>query len=269
MQSVLVTGASSGIGLCIANKLQEKGFKVYGTSRFPEKYKHKLSFELLELDITSEKSIQNCIASFFTKSAELDVLVNNAGIGVCGSAEETSSELSNKQFQTNFWGAVNMTKAILPFMRKQKQGKIITIGSLAGLIGVPFQSYYSASKHALEGFFKSLRFEVKPFNIKVSVIEPGFFKTNLQQVFEYAEPSIADYDDIRNKAMEVYSKSIGEAPSPDPVARLVLKILLSKNPGFSYRVGRDAKLLPFLQFAFYRLFELGTIRKFKIQQVFI
>ncbi len=264
MQTVLLTGATSGIGLCIANKLHENGFKVYGTSRFPDKYQSKVAFQLLELDITSETSIRNCTDLLLSKVGTIDVLINNAGICVCGSAEETSTELSDKQFQTNFWGAANLTRAVLPFMRKQKHGKIITIGSLAGLIGVPFQSYYSASKHALEGFFKSLRLEVKTFNISVSMVEPGFFKTNLHNSLEYAVPSIEEYDSIRNNALSVFSNSIKDAPSPDPVARVVLRILNSKNPAYSYRVGADARFLPFLQFASYRLFEYGTARKFKI-----
>jgi NAD(P)-dependent dehydrogenase (short-subunit alcohol dehydrogenase family) len=264
MQTVLITGASSGIGLCIANKLHADNYKVFGTSRYPARHRHKLAFELLPLDITSATSIQDCVNTLLLRSPTLDVLVNNAGIGVCGSAEETNAELADKQFQTNFWGAVNMTKAILPIMRRQKKGSIITIGSLAGLIGVPFQSYYAASKHALEGFFRSLRFEVKPFNINISVVEPGFFKTNLNQAFEYADPGISDYDAIRDKALAVFSNSIENAPSPDPLARVVLKILNTKYPKYSYRVGRDAKMLPFLQFACNRLFELGLIRKFGV-----
>jgi NAD(P)-dependent dehydrogenase (short-subunit alcohol dehydrogenase family) len=264
MQTVLITGATSGIGLTIANRLHNNGFKVYGTSRFPDKHQDKVGFDLLPLDITSETSIHNCIGLFLSKSKTIDALINNAGIGVCGSAEETSAELADKQFQTNFWGAVHVTKAILPIMRQQRHGKIITIGSLAGLIGVPFQSFYAASKHALEGFFKSLRFEIKSFNIKVSVVEPGFFKTNLHHAFEFATPSISDYDTIRTNALGVFSNSINNAPTPEPVAEAILKILHSKNPRFSYRIGSDAKTLPFLQFAFNRLFEIGTSRKFKL-----
>jgi NAD(P)-dependent dehydrogenase (short-subunit alcohol dehydrogenase family) len=173
-------------------------------------------------------------------------------------------EQAQLQFDTNFWGAVRMTKAILPVMRKQQNGKIITIGSLAGLIGVPFQSYYAASKHSLEGFFKSLRFEVRSFNIKVSIIEPGFFKTNLHQSFVYAEPKLRQYDTIRNNALQVLEESIENADLPVPVAKTVLKIIKLKNPGYSYRVGQDARILPVLQFVFYRLFELGTIKKFNL-----
>jgi NAD(P)-dependent dehydrogenase (short-subunit alcohol dehydrogenase family) len=264
MQTVLITGATSGIGLLIANLLREKGYKVYGTSRLPEKQRHTVQFELLELDITSETSVQNCIDTLLSKSATIDVLVNNAGIGICGSAEETTIEQAYKQVETNFWGAVKMTRAVLPVMRQQRSGKIITIGSVAGLIGVPNQSYYSAAKHALEGFYKSLRLEVSSFNIKISIIEPGFFKTNLHNAFEYAIPAISDYDNLRKNALPVFSDSIENAVTPEPVARIVLKIVNSENPGFSYRVGKNSWLAPFLQFIYYRLYEFATRKKFRL-----
>ncbi len=266
MKTVLITGATSGIGLAIANKLHQRGFRVFGTSRFPEKYRQNVPFDLLPLDITSEESIQHCVAALLAKSPVIDVLINNAGIDINGSAEETSSALARKQFETNFWGAVNMTKAILPLMRQQRNGRIITIGSLGGLIGMPFSSYYAASKHALEGFFKSLRLELKPFNVKVSVVEPGIFKTNLSQASENAEPSIADYDAIRDKALAVLSDSIDSAPTPEPIAETVLEILRSDNPRFSYPVGKDSKFLPILQFISNRLFEWGAVRKFRLQE---
>ena len=265
-KTVLITGATSGIGLQIANLLHEKGFQVYGTSRTPEKCQQRLPFELFELDVTSEKSIQKCVDTLISKTKTIDVLINNAGIGICGSAEETSVEQAYKQFETNFWGTVKMTKAILPVMRQQHFGKIITIGSLAGLIGVPFQSYYSASKHALEGFFKSLKFEVAPFNIKISVIEPGFFKTNLHNSFEFAEFAISDYDKMRNNALHVLSTSIDNADTPVSVARVILKILNTENPGYSYRVGKNTLLAPWLQFLYFRLYELGTRIKFGLER---
>ena len=265
MKSVLITGATSGIGLAIAQSLDSKEYKVFGTSRNPGKVKGKFNFELLPLDITSLNSIKECVALLFEKTEKLDVLINNAGIVVLGSAEETDIDLARKQMETNFWGSVNMTRAILPAMRKQRSGKIITIGSLAGLIGVPFESYYAASKHALEGFFKSLRFEVKNFNIHVSVIEPGFFKTNLMSdAGNYAQPTIKDYETIRSGPIKVITQSFDTAASPQPVADSVLRILKTKNPKFHYRVGKDARMLPFLQFAFNRIYEKGAMKHFKI-----
>ena len=264
MRTVLITGATSGIGLSIANKLYASGFTVFGTSRFPEQHQHKVAFELLPLDITSEDSIKNCLATLLARTVVIDALINNAGNDLNGSAEETSSRLARNQFEINFWGTVNMTKAVLPLMRAQKNGQIITIGSLAGLVGIPFQSFYVASKHALEGFFKSLRFEVKPFNIRVSVVEPAFFKTSLVQGFTYAEPTIAAYTKDRENALSVYSSSIKNGPSPEPVADVVLKILRTTRPQLSYRVGSDAKTLPFIQFMSYPLYEWGAAKRFKI-----
>lgn len=262
MQTVLITGATSGIGLMIANQLHSNGYRVFGTSRNPEPHRAHVPFALLALDVTSEESIRDCMTALLGQTKVIDVLINNAGNGVNGSAEETSSALARKQFETNFWGTVNMTKAVLPLMRQQRGGKIITIGSLAGLIGVPFQAYYAASKHALEGFSKSLRVEVKPFGISVSVVEPGFFKTNLAQASEDAKPSIVDYDATRTKALAVFASSIEAAPTPEPVGEIVLKILRSPKPQFSYRVGTDARTLPILQFLSYRFFEWGAARKF-------
>ncbi|GAB3788399.1 SDR family NAD(P)-dependent oxidoreductase [Spirosoma horti] len=264
MRTVLITGATSGIGLSIASKLHENDFNVFGTSRFPEQHQHKVAFKLLPLDITSEESIKNCIAALSANSLVIDALINNAGNDLNGSAEETSLALARSQFEINFWGTVNMTKAVLPLMRAQKNGQIITIGSLAGLVGIPFQSFYVASKHALEGFFKSLRFEVKPFNIRVSVIEPAFFKTNLVKGFIYAEPTIAAYTKARDNALSVYSSSIKNGPLPEPVAETVVQILNTARPHFSYRVGIDAKSLPLIQFLSYPLFEWGAAKRFKL-----
>ena len=262
VNTVLITGATSGIGLLIANHLFENGYTVYGTSRTPEKYKHTVPFDLLELDVNSDRSVDNCIETLISESKTIDVLINNAGIGICGSAEETTAGQAYRQFETNFWGVVKMTRAVLPLMRQQRSGKIVTIGSLAGLVGVPFQSYYSASKHALEGFLKSVKLEVAPFNIKISVVEPGFFKTNLHREFEYAEPSIRDYDAVRKKALSVLSSSIEKGETAEPVARVILKILNSENPAYSYRVGKYTWLAPTLQFLFSGLYESGTARKF-------
>jgi short-subunit dehydrogenase len=196
--------------------------------------------------------------------AVLDVLINNAGSFLGGFVEETTIEQAYDQFETNFWGTVKMTKALLPVFRKQKHGKIITTGSLTGLIGVPYSSYYVATKHALEGFFKSLRLEVQKFNIKVSVIEPGFFKTNIDAASVYAERSIGEYDELRKTIGGFFNVSVAHAPTPEPVAETVLKIIKTGNPKFSYPVGKNSKFLPALQFISPGMFESGFLRKLKL-----
>jgi NAD(P)-dependent dehydrogenase (short-subunit alcohol dehydrogenase family) len=258
---VLVTGASSGIGLLIANKLHDEGFTVFGTSRNPEKHSDKVPFRLLSLDVTSDWSVRDCIDTLMSEVPTIDVLINNAGGLLAGSVEETALEQAYKQFETNFWGSVKMTKAVLPLMRKQRSGKIITISSLIGLIGIPFNSYYSASKHALEGFYKSLRLELRPFNIKVSVIEPGFFKTNIDRRTEYGNEIISDYEHTRKKVFKFFSDSLAKSPSPTPVADVVLKIVNEKDPKYSHPVGARTRLLPALQFFSHNLLEKGFLRR--------
>ena len=260
-QTVLVTGATSGIGLMIANKLHENGFKVFGTGRYPEK--HNVPFELLPLDVTSDESIKKCIELLLTKTQALDVLINNAGSSLGGAIEETPVEQAQKLFETNFWGVVKITKAILPLMRERGSGKIITIGSYYGLIGAPMVGYYSASKHALEGLFKSLRLEVKQFNIQVSVIEPSFYKTNIAASGERVAVTIPGYDRIRKRVMDFVRQAITTAQTPEPVAGLVLKIINTKEPKFSYRIGRNAWFLPALQFLWPKRFESVYLKMLK------
>jgi short-subunit dehydrogenase len=149
-------------------------------------------------------------------------------------------------------------------MRKQRAGKIITTGSLIGLIGVPLSCYYAATKHALEGFFKSLRLEVKNFNIKVSVIEPAFFKTNLDAASVYADETISDYDEIRKHASDFIINSVSAAPTPELVADTVLKIIKTENPRYSYPIGKNSKFLPALQFLSPGMFETGFLKKLKL-----
>src|SRR6476646_1452128 len=258
---ILVTGASSGIGLLIANRLHDEGFTVFGTSRNPEKHTDKVPFRLLSLDVTSDQSIRNCIDRLVLEAPTLDVLINNAGGLLAGSVEETAMEQAYKQFETNFWGSVKMTKAVLPIMRNQRFGKIITISSLIGLIGVPFNSYYSASKHALEGFYKSLRLELRPFNIKVSVVEPGFFKTNIDRDARYGDENIRDYEHSRKKVFHFFSESLAKSPEPKPVADVVVRIVNEKNPKYNYPVGARTRLLPAMQFFSHSMFEIGFLKR--------
>lgn len=260
-KTILITGASSGFGLMLANKLHKDGFNVIGTSRQPEKYAHKVQFKLLRLDIDDDNSIQSFTQELFAYTKHLDVLVNNAGYMVTGIAEETPIEVGREQFETNFWGTVKVTNALLPYFRKQKSGQIITVSSIVGLIGPPNLSYYSASKHAVEGYFKALRFELDQFNIKVSMVEPVWFKTSLgENAVTSTGGNIKDYDSYRKKVQAATQKGMDEAEAPDAVVCTIARLIQKKEPKFSNPVGKMTGMILFLQSYAPKMFESAILK---------
>lgn len=260
-KTVLITGASSGFGLMLANRLHQQGFNVIGTSREPEKYAGKVQFKLLRLDIDDDSSIRSFTEELFRHTQQLDVLVNNAGYMVTGIAEETPMDLGRQQFETNFWGTVKVTNALLPHFRAQKRGQIITVSSIVGLIGPPNLSYYTASKHAVQGYFKSLRFELNQFNIKVSMVEPVWFKTNLgAHAVSAGHGRIADYNLYRKLVNAATQKGIDEAEAPDAVVNTITGLIGAKEPKFSNPVGKMTGMILFLQNYAPKMFE-GSILK--------
>jgi NAD(P)-dependent dehydrogenase (short-subunit alcohol dehydrogenase family) len=240
---VLVSGVSSGNGQAIARLLAQKGFIVFGTSRNPSDGEKLSGMEVLPLDVRSEDSVQTCVNSVLTKAGRLDILINNAGYMLAGAIEETSIEEAKSQFETNFFGVMWMIKAILPLMRQQRSGQIINIGSVVGLTPVPFWGVYSASKSAVEGYTEILRHEVRPFNIRVSLVEPGFIKTSIAHNRQYAANRIPDYDPWRQRTYDAFRQYEAKAPEPTLVAECVLRIIESESPKLRYRVGRDATLI--------------------------
>ena len=236
---VLISGASSGFGLATATLLQERGYTVFGTSRNPSKT-NPGKFEMLPLDVNSDESVNNCIRLVLEKtSGKIDVLVNNAGFVLTGGIEETKLEEAKMQLETNFWGYVRMIKAVLPTMRKQRNGRIINFGSLAGFFPVPFQGYYATSKFALEGFSEVLRQEVKSLGIWVSIVEPGFFKTNISNAARDTTNKIQDYDGMRQRAYAALKKQDESGQDPILVAKEVAKIIETRTPKLHYPVGRQ------------------------------
>jgi short-subunit dehydrogenase len=259
-QTILITGASSGFGLLIANKLHERGYTVIGTSRNPEKYQSILPFKLLALDIADDQSILSFGKELFKHIDRLDVLINNAGFYLAGLAEETTIEQGRQQLETNFWGTVRLTNQLLPYFRKQRFGKIITVGSIVGLISLPGGAYYSASKHALEGYFRALRFELNEFNIKVSMVEPMGFKTGIVSNSMVAENEISDYNAYR-KRLQVYTKNLfAKSPEPAPVIDTVVKLVGDKSPGFNHPVGKGASVILAVQHFAFKLFENSIVK---------
>jgi short-subunit dehydrogenase len=260
-KNILVTGASSGFGLLIANVLHKRGYNVIGTSRNPEKYITKLPFKMIALDLDSEQSINTFPERIFKEISQLDVLINNAGFLVTGIAEEIPIELGKKQFETNFWGTIKVTNAVLPHFRKQKSGKIITVGSITGLVAFPNTSYYAASKHALEGYFKALRYELTEFNIRVAMIEPGSFKTNIMENSSTTLNRIDDYNSLRNKSEKYADFIVEQGEDPTMVAAKVLKVVETDKPTFRNLVGKGLSVLITLQHFAYGILEKNVLKQ--------
>jgi short-subunit dehydrogenase len=265
LKVVLITGASSGFGLATATLLQENGYRVFGTSRNPSKATSPVKFEMLALDVNSDDSVNACVKSLLEKSGgKIDVLVNNAGFALSGGIEETKLEEAKLQLETNFWGYVRMAKAVLPTMRKQRSGRIINIGSLAGFVPVPFMGYYAISKFALEGFSEALRQELKSLGVSVSIVEPTFFKTNIGTATKNTTSKVQDYDGMRERVYAALRKHAKEGGDPILVAKLVMKIIETEKPKLHYPVGREKYVLTLKKILPQSMFENQVRKNFNI-----
>ena len=234
----LVTGASSGIGRAIAQQLAADGFQVFGTSR---KGADALQdgIEMIGLDVGAEDSVQSCVRGLLERTGRLDVLVNNAGYLLGGAVEETTIEEGKAQFETNFFGAFRVIKALLPTMRAQKSGRIINVTSLAGVVPLPFWGFYNASKFALEGLTETLRYELKPFGISVSSIEAGLIRTRFY-TDDRKTSTIDAYQPWHRRFRKKMTEFEKKAPGPELVAQAVSKAVRAAKPALRYRVTREA-----------------------------
>ena len=220
---------------------------------------------MLKLDVNSDASANACVSDVLARAGRLDVLVNNAGYALTGAAEETSIEEAKEQFETNFFGVVRMVKAALPQMRAARSGRIITIGSLAGLMAIPFNAFYSGTKFALEGYMEALWFELAPFGTAVSLIEPGFVRTAINQTTRIAAEPLGAYDGPRDRAMAIVDRSVDKGIAPEIVANAVFRAAQTRNPRLRYRVGADSRWLPRLKNAApWNFFAFGVRRTFEL-----
>jgi short-subunit dehydrogenase len=235
---VLITGGSSGIGKAIAEFLTEKEFTVYGTSRSPEKYTSDCSFPLLKMDVLDPDSISKVISEIITKENRLDVVINNAGVGITGPIEETPMPEIKKAFDTNLYGPIQVIKAVLPQMRKQQSGHIINITSIAGYMGLPYRGIYSATKGALEITTEAFRMEVKQFGVQMTTIAPGDFATNIA-AGRYHAPLLTDspYNGAYANTLDMMNEHVDKGEDPTKMAMAVYKIIQTKNPKVHYRIG--------------------------------
>ncbi|RZN80648.1 MAG: SDR family oxidoreductase [Winogradskyella sp.] len=234
---VLITGGSSGIGKSIGEFLKAKDFIVYGTSRNPNNYSES-QFPLVALDVTKPETIITCVNEVLEKEGKIDVLVNNAGAGITGPMEEIPDEEIKRNFETNLFGPINVIKAVLPSMRKQKSGLVINITSIAGYMGLPYRGVYSASKGAFELVTEAFRMELKAFGVNMCNLAPGDFATNIASG-RYHAPVLENspYKKSYGNSLETMDAHVDSGGNPHEVAEVIFKIIKTKNPKIHYKVG--------------------------------
>jgi NAD(P)-dependent dehydrogenase (short-subunit alcohol dehydrogenase family) len=243
----LVTGASSGIGKATAERLAMAGYKVYGTSRRGAQAGQR-SFAMLPLDVTRDESVEAAVNELIRLEGQIDLLVNNAGFGVApAGAEESSIEQARSIFETNFFGIVRMTRAVVPYMRKQGGGRIINIGSVLGFLPMPYGALYAATKHAIEGYSESLDHELRTRGIRVSVIEPAYTQTPFDTNFLEADAKLDEYREIHAALAKKMKELVEAGDKPRVVADTVLRAALAARPKLRYAAGGRASRLQFLR----------------------
>ena len=234
---VLITGASSGIGKSIGEFLHAKGFTVYGTSRNPERITNSV-FPLLALDVRNKETIQKTVADVIQKSGRVDVVINNAGVGITGPIEEIPTEEIKNNFETNLFGPIEVMKAVLPTMRSQNSGLIINITSIAGYMGLPYRGIYSASKGALELITEALRMEVKSFGIHITNVAPGDYATNIAAGRFHAPLVIGSaYEIPYGTSLSMMNEHVDSGNNPNEMAEAIYKIIQTPNPKGHYKIG--------------------------------
>ena len=246
-KTAIVTGASSGIGQATAERLARAGYKVYGTSRRTSPAGQR-AFQMLPLDVTADESVEAAVNEVMRLEGRIDLLVNNAGFGVSpAAAEESSIEQARLIFETNFFGLVRMTRAVLPHMRRQGSGRIINIGSVLGFLPMPYGALYAATKHAIEGYSESLDHEVRNRGIRVSIIEPAYTKTQFDANLVQPDSKLDEYRGDRASQGQVLREVMAKGDEPSVVAEVVLKAASAERPKLRYTAGGLANRLRWLR----------------------
>ena len=242
----IVTGASAGIGAATARALHSAGYRVFGTyrkspaSRVP-------GVEYLSLDVTSDESVKSAVAQVLDQAGRIDLLVNNAGVGLIAGAEESSLEQAKSLFDVNLFGVIRMTNAVLPTMRRQGAGRIVNLSSILGLIPAPYSALYAASKHAVEGYSESLDHEIRGSGIRVVLVEPAYTRTSFEGNVYQADQQLEVYGPARSTAEAVMRDAMKVADSPELVASAVVKASTTPNPQRRYAAGKAARQISLLR----------------------
>jgi short-subunit dehydrogenase len=235
---ILITGASSGFGKAFAALLASHGYKVFGTSRKAD-YSETNGYTMIPMDVTDDKSVDEAVKYVHDHSGQIDVIVNNAGFGIAGAIEDTSVNEAKALFETNFFGVHRICRTVIPILRSQGYGHIINIGSLGGVVSIPFQAFYSATKSALASMSDGLSMELKPFGITVTRIEPGDYKTGFTSARVMSEQSGAgsEYQNRCASAIKIMEHDEQNGADSDQLAKQLLKIIEMEQPALVYREG--------------------------------
>lgn len=243
-QVVLVTGGSSGLGQAMCSRLAAAGHTVIGTGRDPKEQPH--GYTLVAMDITDEASVGRAVQEVLARHGRIDVLINNAGLGIQGPAEDITPELGQRLFDANFFGLHRVCRAVLPGMRAQGKGLIINVSSIAANFGLPYRAFYSASKAAVDRYSEALSIELKPFGVKVVVVQPGEFNTRIATGRLRPEHISPAYTKGYDRAMEVLGGSLHYSRDPDELAVVVARIINDPTPALTYRVAQGVQKLSVL-----------------------
>jgi short-subunit dehydrogenase len=263
-KTAIVTGASSGIGRASAEALARAGFTVFGTSRRTTSNGLDRVI-MLACDGTDGGAVDVLVSTVLSQTGRIDILINNAGVGLLGGAEESSVAQVQAMLDVNLFGVIRMTNAVLPSMRRCSEGRIINIGSVLGLIPAPYSAHYSATKHALEGYSESLDHEIRAFNIRVSVIEPAFVRTVFDQNRIEPDSVLKEYDRARDGVDALLRDVMPKADRPEVVAEVVVRAATESRPQRRYTAGKAARQVSLpRRFAPAGIFDKSLRRQFRL-----
>jgi NAD(P)-dependent dehydrogenase (short-subunit alcohol dehydrogenase family) len=257
----LVTGASSGIGLVTAQALRRDGYRVFGTSRkqMPDTPD---GIAMLVCDVTDDASVQSAVDEVLSRAGRIDLLVNNAGVGLLGAAEDSTALQAHAIFDVNVFGVMRMTNAVLPVMRRQAKGRIVNLSSILGLVPAPYNALYASPKHAIEGYSESLDHEVRTLGIRVVLVEPGGIRTSFEENIIRPDRPLPVYDAVRAKAEALMREVIEKGDSPEVVAQAVVRAANTLSPKRRYTAGKAAGQVRFMRRFLPESFVDGGLRKF-------
>lgn len=265
IRTAIVTGAASGIGLQTAEALKAAGYRVFGTSRKPAP---DLGLRMLTCDLTDDASVADMIETVVAEAGRIDLLVNNAGFGISGAAEESSIAQAQALFDVNLFGVIRTTRAVLPVMRAQKGGRIVNISSVMGLIPAPYMALYGASKHAVEGYSESLDHEVRGWGIRVVLVEPAFTRTSFDRNLVRSDRPLDLYEAERAGMEQRVGEAMKTADAPEVVAKVVVKAATAPNPKRRYTAGPKARQISLLRrFVPARAFDKSFRKEFRLSPI--